>query len=145
MNISFYNLKSTPIGRALPVLLQKALDANMHPSVIVPLGTTDEFSHILWHGGGADSFLAHDINDTATPKSPIKLTDSPDFNRSVRFFVNDLQTDWIAGADSIYFIFDSEDTSVVHNARTVWRALQQATEYTLLYYQQDINGKWAKK
>ncbi len=145
MQISFYNVKSTPIDRALPVLLQKALDANMTPSVLVPQGQTATYSTILWQGGGVESFLAHDIGDKADEKTPIKVTDTPDFDRDIRFYVNHLQMDWIQGANAIYFVFDSDTPTIVENARSVWRTLQQQSEYTLSYYQQHENGKWVKK
>ncbi len=145
MQVSFYNLKSTPIERALPALLQKALDAGMTPSLTVPQGTTAVYSAMLWQGGGGESFLAHDMGDAADDTTPIKLTDTPDFHRPVRFFVNDLQAAWLQGAECAYLVFDSDDTAIVENTRNIWRSLQADGGYNLVYYQQQENGKWLKK
>ena len=145
MNIAFYNLKSTPMERALPILLQKALDAGMSLSLVVPQGQMSVYSTILWQGGGTDSFLAHEVVDNATDTTPIILRDTPNPDRKIRFFVNYMETDWIQGADSVYFVFDSDNTFVVENARSVWCALQQHGEHDLLYYQQQENGNWVKK
>jgi DNA polymerase-3 subunit chi len=61
----------------------------------------------------------------------------------VRFFTDRAVPRSAEGYERIVYIFSGHDPDAVSEARDAWRALRDGNDVT--YWQQDQNGRWAKK
>jgi len=61
----------------------------------------------------------------------------------VRFFTDRAVPQSAEGYERIVYLFSGHDPDAVIEARAAWRALRDGNAVT--YWQQDENGRWAKK
>src|SRR6266849_6241120 len=145
-DIGFYHLRTMPLDRALPRIVERAL-AEGH-RVVVIAGSAERVDHLdalLWTYDEA-SFLPHgSARDGNAASQPIWLTDrveNPN-EASMLLLVDGVEAEDLAafarGAD----MFDGNDPAAVDAARERWRRAT-AAGHTPTYWQQSEAG-WEKK
>jgi DNA polymerase III subunit chi len=144
--IGFYHLLSTPLERALPRLLERALAQRYR--VVVRAGSPERVEHLsttLWTYEEA-SFLPHgSARDGNAQAQPIWLTYRAENPNEASMLV---LVDGVEAADTASFarcadLFDGNDAGAVEAARGRWRRAREAG-HALTYWQQTGSG-WAKK
>ena len=150
--ILFYHLENHPLERVLPVLVEKSLERGW--KVVVETGSEERaeaLDLLLWTYRD-DSFLPHSLaGGDSDALQPVLITTRPHNPNSadVRFFVDRAVPQSGDGYQRIVFLFSGHDPDAVTEARAAWRSLGegrgegQVNELT--YWQQDANGRWAKK
>ena len=144
--ILFYHLESQPLERVIPVLLEKSLERGWN--VVVETSSQERaeaLDYLLWTYRD-DSFLPHSLaGGDADDLQRILITTRPHNpnGAQVRFFVDRAVPQSGEGYVRLVYMFSGHDPDAVTEARTAWKALRDGNEVT--YWQQDGNGKWAKK
>ena len=146
-DVGFYHLQKTPLERALPKLLERALERGMRALVVA--GSKERVEHLnaaLWTYDPA-SFLPHGAAGEGDPEShPIWLADHDTEANGATLLV------LVDGADStrqgeferVIDMFDGADPEAVSAARRRWKTLKDAG-HQLTYWQQTDRGGWEKK
>lgn len=144
--IGFYHLKTTPLERALPRLLERALKDGYR--VLVMAGSSERVEHlnqILWTYDEA-SFLPHgSARDGNADRQPIFLTageDNPN-HATMLVLVDGARAAGLEGFQRICDMFDGNDEAAVEDARRRWREAK-AAGHTLTYWEQTASG-WVKR
>jgi DNA polymerase-3 subunit chi len=148
--IWFYHLQNQPLARALPTLLEKAIERGWR----VVVQTADEaglkgIDDLLWTYA-PESFLAHGLaRDKDAERQPIVVTcesDNPN-GAALRVYVASAEVD-LDPATSLYeramLVFDGRVEDEVAAARKQWSRLK-AQGFVLAYWQQSDDGRWEKK
>lgn len=144
--ILFYHLESQPLEKVIPVLLEKSLERGWN--VVVETSSQERaeaLDYLLWTYRD-DSFLPHSLaGGDADDLQRILITTRPHNpnQAQVRFFVDRAVPQSGEGYVRLVYMFSGHDPDAVTEARTAWKALRDGNEVT--YWQQDGNGKWAKK
>jgi DNA polymerase III subunit chi len=146
--VSFYHLQRVGLERALPKLLEKALERGLRALVVAGSDErVESLNGALWTYDAA-SFLPHGAKaDGFAADQPIYLTTDPADNpNGARMLV---LTDGVSFSDISRFervldVFDGNDAEAVEAARARWRTLQ-AGGHALTYWQQTDTGGWEKK
>lgn len=146
-DVGFYHLTTTPLERALPKLLEKAVATGQR---IVLMAGSDErveaLNALLWTYDPA-SFLPHgSARDGSAAEQPIWLTTKDENPNSAAILV------LADGATSAHLkeyarcldMFDGNDAEAVAKARARWSACKYEG-HTLTYWQQNDRGGWEKK
>lgn len=144
--IGFYHLRTTPLERALPNILERALAAGHR--IVVMAGSRERVEHLddlLWTYNDV-SFLPHgSAREGQAERQPIWLTavdENP--NRASMLVLLDGATsmrlqDYARCCD----IFDGNDEAVVEAARHRWKEAK-AAGHQLIYWEQ-VEGRWEKR
>lgn len=146
-DIRFYHLTATPLERALPRLLEKALGAGFRVVVkAADAGKVDILNTLLWTYN-PNSFLPHGSEKDGHPaEQPIYLTareENP--NNATLLAVTDSSTPTsFDGYERVLDLFDGSDENAVQAARTRWKAYKDAG-HALQYWQQTESGGWTQK
>jgi DNA polymerase-3 subunit chi len=143
MKINFYHLTSTPLGKALPKLLEKAITGNMRVVVQATTPTkVEELNRDLWtyttkfflpHGSKADGF---------SDEQPIYLTaanENPN-GATILAIVENANAD-ISAYEKCLYMFDGNSPEELANARKRWSEYK-AKGCELTYWQQNAKGGW---
>jgi DNA polymerase-3 subunit chi len=144
--VLFYHLEQRPLESVLPALLEKVIERGW--KAVVEVGSEERaksLDTILWTYRD-DSFLPHGMaGDELDPEQPILLTTGGGNNNgaNVRFFADRAVPQSADGYDRIVYLFSGHDPDAVTEARAAWKALSEGNDVT--YWQQDQNGRWAKK
>ncbi len=144
--VGFYHLLTTPLEKALPGLLVKALDGGMRAVVLA--GSDERIEALcaaLWTFDPA-SFLPHGAAVDGNPdQQPIYLTtveENP--NRADLLVVTDgIEAAYLDSFKRCVDLFDGNDPEAVTAARARWRRLRE-TGHTLAYWRQTPRGGWEK-
>jgi DNA polymerase-3 subunit chi len=144
--IAFYHLLSTPLERALPRLLERAVGQGHR--VVIQAGSPERVEHLnalLWSYDEA-GFLPHgsarDGNATAQPIWLTHQAENPN-NASILFLVDGVAADDLTGFARCIDMFDGNNPDAVEAARVRWRSAG-ASGHALAYWQQTEKG-WEKK
>ena len=145
--IGFYHLKTTPLERALPRLLERALKDGYR--VLVLASSNERVEHLnqlLWTYDDA-SFLPHgSARDGNVSAHPIYLTagdDNPNAAQ-VRFLVDGAILADASPYTRVAYVFDGRDAEAVSRARVEWQAAKARGD-AVSYWQQDADGRWQQK
>jgi len=145
--VSFYHLQKASLEEALPILLEKTLDAGKRALVLTGSDAqVEQLNKALW-SSRQDSWLPHGAkNDGRGEDQPIWLT-AIDENPNAATFM--FLTNGASGGDLGVFercfdLFDGNDTAQVTAARERWKACRDAG-YRLKYLQQTDSGGWQEK
>jgi DNA polymerase-3 subunit chi len=146
----FYHLQNQPLARALPVLVEKAIERGWR----VAIQTAEESSlkaldDILWTYA-PESFLAHGLaSDPESERQPVVLTHeagNPN-GAALRIYAGEAEVD-LDPENSPYeraiLLFDGRVEAEVLTARKQWSRLK-AQGFTLAYWQQSEEGRWERK
>ncbi len=145
--VLFYHLERRPLEEALPALLEKSLERGW--KCVVQVGSPerrDALDAQLWTYNDA-AFLPHGTDAQPQPeRQPVLLTttDANANSASVRFLVDGASVPDASPYVRVVHMFDGRDDAAVAAARERWREAK-AAGHTLTYWQQDENGRWARK
>lgn len=144
--IGFYHLTATPLERALPRLLERALGEGHR---IVVMAGSDErvaaLDALLWSYSDA-SFLPHGTGrDGNAPRQPVFLTagDENPNAATILVLVDGAESAHTADFTRVCDMFDGNDAAAVASARERWRSAKDAG-HALAYWQQTETG-WEKR
>ncbi len=144
--IGFYHLQSTPLERALPKLLERALGAGFR--ILVMAGSEERVEHLaalLWTYDDA-SFLPHGSKrDGEAARQPIWLTaEDENPNRADMLVLLDgMRSSGLALYRRCLDLFDGRDEAAIAAARERWREAK-AAGHELTYWQETGSG-WSKQ
>jgi len=146
--VSFYHLQKVGLERALPKLLEKALERGLKAVVVAGSDErVESLNSALWTYDAA-SFLAHGSKADGFPaEQPIYLTTDAAENPNgakMLVLVDGVSSGNISVFDRVLDVFDGNDSEAVEAARARWRTLQ-AAGHSLTYWQQTETGGWEKK
>jgi DNA polymerase-3 subunit chi len=145
--IRFYHLTRTPLERALPALLERALAAGMRSVVIAGSEERVEaLNQLLW-SYEERSFLPHGSKRDGRPeRQPVWLTTEDENPNAATCLV--LTDGAVSGRVGEYQrcldLFDGQDPAAVEAARARWKGWKEAG-HELSYWQQDESGRWQQK
>lgn len=143
-DIQFYHLLTTPLERALPKLMEKALSAGMRCVVRVDSeATMDRLNDVLWTYQER-SFLPHgSAKDTHAQHQPIYITyrDENPNGATLLVITDGSQLDNPESYTKVLDIFNGHDEAAVSNARSRWKHYQ-TSDHTLSYIKQQEGGGW---
>jgi DNA polymerase-3 subunit chi len=144
--IGFYHLRTMPLDRALPKLVERALGEGHR--VVVMAGSEERVGHLdmlLWTYDDA-SFLPHgSARDGNAAHQPVWLTTADDNPNAATMLVltDGARSERIAEYKRICDIFDGNDETAVAAARERWREAK-AAGHDLVYWEQTAKG-WEKR
>lgn len=144
--VGFYHLTSTPLERALPRLLERAL-AEGH-RIVVMAGSEERvlaLDGLLWSYSDA-SFLPHGTaRDGNAPRQPVFLTagDENPNAATMLVLVDGAASAHLADFKRVCDMFDGNAAAAVASARERWRSAK-AAGHALTYLQQTETG-WEKR
>jgi DNA polymerase-3 subunit chi len=139
-------LKATPLERALPRLLERALKDGYR--ILVMAGSTERVEHLnqlLWTYDDA-SFLPHgSARDGHADRQPIFLTaaDGNPNHASMLVLVDGARPQGFGDFKRVCDMFDGNDETAVAAARQRWREAK-AAGHDLTYWEQTTSG-WVKR
>jgi DNA polymerase-3 subunit chi len=146
-DIQFYHLTSTPLERALPKLLEKAVQGGFKALVLMESDAkAGAMSEQLWTYDPA-SFLPHGTSaDGYGSEQPIYLTASEDNpNHADLLVVTDgSELEFDDTFKRVLDMFDGTDEEAVAKARGRWKKYQ-AAGHSVAYIKQTASGGWEKQ
>jgi len=147
VEFAFYQLRRSPLEKALPKLLEKVLESGRRAVVLAASEERAEALNAALWTYEQGSFLPHGTARDGRPeRQPIFLA-SEDGNP------NDAQVavmvDGVAPADPGRFercldMFDGTDPAALEAARARWRAHRERGD-TIAYWEQTEDGKWEQR
>lgn len=146
-HIQFYHLLATPLDRALPKLMEKALGAGMRGVILAPSqAVLEQIDDALWSADAA-SFLPHGTAGCTHPeRQPLYLAlaeENP--NQANLLVITNGSTPADAnGYARILDVFDGHSQREVVAARARWKQYKDAG-HSLEYIQQQSDGSWKKQ
>ncbi len=153
MEIAFYHLTSSPLERALPLLLEKGYEAGMRSLVVADKDKVKFIDDTLWTSYQR-KFLPH--GTTRPEVQPIFITGeiANDNNREVLVITNGLllpsplsggsEGGASPGFKKLLDIFNGNLENELGEARKRWKSYKDAG-YEPKYWFQDESGKWEQK
>ena len=145
-NVQFYHLTATPLERALPKLLEKALGAGFRALLVASEERLERLNDLLWTYD-PDSFLPHgSAKDGNVEAQPILLASSIEPKNGAKLLV---VTDGATLGESDQFervldMFDGNDAEATEKARQRWTLYKNAG-HSVTYMQQTASGGWEQK
>jgi DNA polymerase-3 subunit chi len=145
--VGFYHLTRSPLDKALPKLLEKALGAG-HRCVVLCASKerVAALDSLLWTYD-PDSWLPHGkAKDGDEAQQPVWLTQTDENPNGADLLVqlDGMISAHLGGYVRCLDLFDGADGESVAQARIRWRELA-AAGHELTYWQQDENGGWKAK
>jgi DNA polymerase-3 subunit chi len=144
--VGFYHLTRVPLERALPRLLEKALEAGHR--IVVLAGSEERVEALnaaLWTYDD-EAFLPHgSARDGRAADQPIWLTaqvENPN-GATLLALVDGAEPPDLTPYARCLNLFDGNDDDAVAAARQRWAALK-AAGHALTYWQQTPSGGWEK-
>lgn len=150
MEIRFYHLTNSPLQRALPALLQKALSGGKRITLVAQdQKALEELDQGLW-SWNPESFLPHaslkKVADSAD-SHPILLTVDATENANqsdTLILTGQTACEDFSRYELCCKIFNGHDQTAVEHSRALWKQYKDAG-HALTYWQQDERGAWAQK
>lgn len=139
-------MKATPLERALPRILERALKDGYR--VLVRAGSderVDDLNQLLWTYDDA-SFLPHgSARDGNAERQPIFLTagDGNPNQATMLVLVDGARSNALEHYTRVCDMFDGNDETAVEAARARWREAK-AAGHALTYWEQTATG-WVKR
>jgi DNA polymerase III subunit chi len=144
--VGFYHLRATPLDRALPRLLERALRDGHR--IVVMAGSAERVAHLdqmLWTYD-EESFLPHGAPGGGNAaRQPVWLTAEEENPNSATMLVlvDGARAARLESFRRICDMFDGNDPAAVIAARERWREAK-AAGHALTYWEQTANG-WEKR
>jgi len=145
--IQFYHLLTTPLERALPRLLEKAVSGGYR--VLLVAGSEEQAEHLnqwLWTYDPG-SFLAHGtIKDGHAEKQPVFLSTTFDAPNQANLLAvtSGAMPERPEAFERILDIFDGNAPQMVEEARKRWKNYKESG-HTISYLRQTESGGWEQK
>jgi len=156
--IQFYHLTATPLERALPKILEKALAAGFKTLLVAESEErTEQLNQLLWTYDPG-SFLPHgSVKDGNIEQQPILIcssAESPEIlcsrlrasqdGKILLAVTNGAMPEQPEAFARILDIFDGNDAQTVEKARNRWK-LYKDSGYSISYLRQNGSGSWEQK
>lgn len=145
--IAFYHLQKWPLEKALPKLLERAMQTEKRALVLTGSeARTESLAGALW-SYDPDSWLAHGSKkDGRAEDQPIWISeDEANANGAAFLFLTDgAEAQDLDAFERCFELFDGHDIRAVEAARERWKTYRDAG-HTLTYWQQTDGGGWEKK
>ncbi len=145
-SIQFYHLTTTPLERALPKLLERAVAGGYRICMTAESDErVEQLNKLLWTYD-ATSFLAHGSDKDEQPKNmPILLsTNIEPLNSANLLVVTDGRNITQPKFERILDIFDGNNPQATSAARLRWTEYKNAG-HEITYFSQNAQGGWQKK
>jgi len=145
--VGFYHLTRTPLERALPKLLEKAIAAGKRAVVRAGSAERVEFLNTALWTYEPSSFLPHGAaKEGEAVRQPIWLTDTDENPNAAQILVltDGASVTDIGAYERCLEMFDGRDPQAVEAARARWRGYREGG-HPLTYWQQTESGGWEKK
>ncbi len=145
-SVQFYHLTATPLDRALPKLLERAVSGGYRVLLTVESDELGErLNQLLWTYDPG-SFLPHGIDKEAQPEQqPILISTSTEpANSANLLMVTDGRSVKGAEFERILDVFDGNDGDATTSARARWKEYKDIG-HELTYFSQNEQGGWQKK
>ncbi len=146
-DIQFYHLTSTPLERALPKLLEKAIQGGFKAVVQVESDEKAEWMNgQLWSYDPA-SFLPHGTDkDGHSALQPIYITAAEaNPNQADLLVITDgSEKIWDEKFRRVLDIFDGNDETMIAKARARWKKYQE-DGHNVSYIKQNAAGGWERQ
>ena len=144
MKINFYHLTQSPLGKALPRLLEKVVDADMRAVVLAEdEEQVEKLNTELWTYT-TKVFLPHGSKkDGYSEQQPIYLTacnENPN-GATVLAFVGKALPKNFDGYKKCLYMFDGGDEAQLQVARKRWKEYKDAG-FDTTYWKQSDKGAW---
>jgi len=145
--IRFYHLTRTPLERALPQLLEKAVADGTR--AVVMAGSEERVEALtvaLWIYADR-SFLPHGNRRDGRPHlQPIWLTtvDENPNDAALLVLTDGAVSERVGQYQRCLDLFDGRDAAAVEAARRRWKSWKEAG-HELIYWYQDEEGRWQQK
>ena len=143
--IQFYHLTTTPLERALPKLLERAVAGGYHICLVVESDArVEQLNNLLWTYD-TSSFLAHGSDKDEQPENqPILLSTNIESPNSANLLVvTDGRSINQPKFERILDIFDGNDPQATVAARLRWTEYKNAG-HEMTYFKQNERGGWEK-
>ncbi len=144
--IQFYHLTTTPLERALPKLLEKAVGGGHKVLVLAESeARVEQLNQSLWTYNPG-SFLPHGSAKDPSPElQPIYLTHTPENpNQAGILVVTDgSPVEPSADCKKLLDMFDGTNEDSVAKARSRWKSYKNAG-HALSYFKQSERGAWER-
>ncbi len=144
--IQFYHLTITPLERALPKLLERALSGGYKVCLVAQSDErVEQLNKLLWTYDPV-GFLPHGSDKDEQPENqPILLSSNIEsLNSANLLVVTDGRSVKDVEFERILDIFDGNDAQVTVAARARW-AEYKDIGHELTYFSQNEQGGWQKK
>lgn len=145
-NVNFYHLTVSPMGKALPKLLEKVIGNNMRALVVASNDEeVEKLNKELWTYT-TKFFLPHgSIKDGYTEQQPIFISASNDNinNSNVLVIVGNAVFENVEKFEKSLYMFDGDSEEQLSTARKRWKELK-SQGHELIYWQQNKKGGWEK-
>ena len=147
VEIAFYQLRRTPLEKALPKLLEKVLESGRRAVVLAATEERAEALNAALWTYEQGSFLPHGTaRDGQSERQPIFLATDDTNPNGAEIAV---MVDGIAPADPGRFercldMFDGTDPAALEAARGRWRAHKERGD-TVTYWEQTQSGGWEQR
>lgn len=145
-SISFYHLTTTPLERALPKLLERAVAGGYRILLVAESDArVEQLNQLLWTYD-PDSFLPHGSDKEANQQEqPILISTSVDpVNSANLLMVTDGRSVKVGEFERILDVFDGNDPQATAQARDRWTEYKDIG-HELTYFSQNEHGGWQKK
>ena len=144
--ISFYQLTSTALEKALPALLDRIVSSNMKALVLAKSeAQIKALDESIWTYS-SPKFLPHTtVDNEDVDEHPIFLTreEVNPIAAEVLVAVEGLEPAYIAQFDRVVDMFDGRVEAELAGARQRWKRYKDAG-HSVTYWQQEANGAWKK-
>ena len=145
LTIQFYHLLSTPLEKALPSLMAKALDGEHRVAIhSADAKQRKAISDAMWK---QQKFLPHgEAAAEHASEQPILLSETMarDNGADVLVILDGAELETAEGFTKVLDVFNGADDAAVTAARTRW-ARYKEEGYALHYIKQQPNGGWKKE
>lgn len=146
-SIDFYHLTRSPLEKALPKLLEKALEKGLRAVVLTDISERVKYlDDALWTYH-PNAFLPHGTSSLGRPEEqPIWITDkleNPN-KASLLFSVDDTMPENLEDFERCLDLFNGNNQTSVERARARWKDYV-SKGFSLNYWQQTEEGRWEKK
>jgi DNA polymerase-3 subunit chi len=145
--VQFYHLTSTPLERALPKLLEKAVAGGFKTLLVADSEEyAERLNELLWTYD-AGSFLPHGSIQEPNPEAQpvlVSTTMEPVNGANLLVVTNGAIPDNNDQFGRIIDIFDGSNPQIVEKARARWTSYKQ-TNCEMTYMRQTDSGGWEKK
>lgn len=145
--IQFYHLLTTPLERALPKLMEKAVESGKRSLILCASeAQADKLNEALWtYDPGR--FLPHGSSKDPHPEQqPVYIThheENPN-QASILVVTDGAYLDGLDGIEKLLDIFDGHNPEAVAGARTRWKQYSNAG-HTVSYIKQQQGGGWKQE
>ena len=147
VEIAFYQLRRTPLEKALPKLLEKVLESGRRAVVLAGSEERAEALNAALWTYDQGSFLPHGMARDGRPeRQPIFLATDDTNPNGAQIAV---MVDGVAPADPGHFercldMFDGTNSAALEAARGRWRAHKEQGN-TVTYWEQTQGGSWEQR